>query len=889
MLLTNTRSLLNKMDEFQAVISTSAVDVAVVTETWFTPNLPTEAKDIPNYNLFSKCWSDRRGGGVAVYTRCTIPSKPLDIAVPTDLEYVWVQLRPHWLPRSVSSIALCAVYHPPNSTRDDVLLEFLADSIDDVRRQYSGVGVVVLGDFNRLDVSTLCSEHSLKPVVTVPTHKNATLDQVLASDTLVQCYQPPTADPPVGASDHNCVIWSGRSSSCGQNKVVKKVVRPLRQSDLRSFGSWITEHHWEEVYSAARATDKCSAFYSTMCSAIEKYFPAKTVRLHERDKPWMTPGLKAMILLRQKAFREQNLPEVKRLLNKIISNIQLLKATFYQQKVKGLKKADPKKWYQAIKEMGNMGKRHLNIDIPGVSPSSAVDVANAINTHLAAASQKHEPLRLHDLPAYLPAPAPPPAVSVWDMWNRLRNIKIGKAVGPDGISPRIIREFACELSEPLCDVMNTSLCQGEVPDLFKDADVVPIPKEMPPRLDKLRPISLTSIFAKVCEGIVRDWCLRDILPNLDPRQFGSLHGCSTAHYLARLVHNILEAADKPGYVTTLVLTDFSRAFDYVHHQTAICKLIDLGVRPSLVPWVSSFLSGRRQRVRYQGAVSDWVTLTCGVPQGTKLGPLVFLALVNDALPSNETSSDSFKYVDDISVSESRHVSARPKIREDIDGLTRWTDTNYMSLNPSKCKVMVFCFARNPPPTPEITVGPSQLEVVQAARILGVILQYNLKWTDHVTMIVGKGCKRLYVLRTLKKHGLDTSDLILIYIGFVRPVLEYACVIWHPGLTRDLSTKIERVQKRSLRAILGSEYVCYQSALDSTGLSRLDARRDELCLKFARSLIGSDRYRAWLPPRRADVHKRTLRNSTKLAQFKCRTQRMANSTLPYCVRLLNDCC
>ena len=138
----------------------------------------------------------------------------------------------------------------------------------------------------------------------------------------------------------------------------------------------------------------------------------------------MTPGLKAMILLRQKAFKDGNLPEVKRLRNKIARNIQLLKTTFYQQKVKSLKKADPKKWYQAIKEMSNMGKGQLNIDVPGVSPSSTADVANAINSHLAAASQKHAPLQLQDLPVYLPAPAPPPVVSVWDMWHRLKEVKI---------------------------------------------------------------------------------------------------------------------------------------------------------------------------------------------------------------------------------------------------------------------------------------------------------------------------------------------------------------------------------------------------------------------------------------------------------------------------------
>ncbi|XP_035697779.1 uncharacterized protein LOC118430852 [Branchiostoma floridae] len=454
------------MDELSLILNSSEAHIAVVTETWFSEDLPAEATSIEGYSVFRRDRPNKRGGGVAVFVNNSITAKPLNL-VPAGLECLWIQLRPHWLPRSVSSIALCAVYHPPNSSRDDDLLDFLSDSIDDVRRQYPGVGVVVLGDLNRLDVSAICSEHSLKPVVTVPSRENAILDQVLASDAFAQCYQPPTADPPVGASDHNVLIWSSKSPSSMQNKMVKKIVRPLRQSDLRSFGSWITEHHWGEVYSAISATDKCSAFYTTLCSAIKKYFPPKVVCLHERDKPWMTPGLKDLILLRQKAFKEQNLPELKRLRNKIIHTIQLPKTTFYQKEIKG------------------------------VSPSSTVDVANAINSHLAAALQKHAPLRLEDLPAYLPSPAPPPVVSVWDMWNRLRNVKIGKATGPDGISPRIIREVSFELSQPLCDVMNTSLCQGEVPDMFKDADVAHIPNEMPPRLEKLRPISLTPIFAKV--------------------------------------------------------------------------------------------------------------------------------------------------------------------------------------------------------------------------------------------------------------------------------------------------------------------------------------------------------------------------------------------------------
>ncbi|KAI8522201.1 hypothetical protein Bbelb_019550 [Branchiostoma belcheri] len=758
---TSYRSLLNKMDEFQLVLSTSAIDVAVVTETWFTPSLPLGATDIPNFNQFSKCRSDRRGGGVAVYTKHTIPSKPLDVAVPTELECVWVHLRPHWLPRSVSSIALCAVYHPPNSTSDNALLDFLSDSIDDVRRQYPGVGVVVLGYLNHLDVSTICHEHFLKPVVSVPTRENAILDQVLASEALTKCYQPPTTVPPVGASDHNCVVWSGVSGSRVRNKMVKKVVRPLRQSGVRLFGSWITQHHWEEVYSAVSATDKCSAFYSTLSRAMDKYLPSKVVRLHERDKPWMTPALKAMILKRQKVFKEQNVPEVRRLRNKIANTICMLKKNFYKTKVKHLRTADPKKWYKAIKDMaGKNGE--LQIDVPGVPSSSPKAVADAINAHLSAASQQHAPLQPQELPAYLPAPAPPPTVSFWDMWHRLRMVKIGKATGNDDVSPRIVREFAFELSQPLCDIMNTSLNQGVVPGTWRDADVVPVPKEMPPRLTKLRPISLTSVFAKVCEGFVTDWCLRDILPRVDNRQFGSLRGRSTTHYMALLTHKLLEAADKPGHATTLVLTDFSRAFDSVHHNTAISKLIDLGVRPSLVPWISSFISGRRQSVRYQGVVSDWEMLTCGKASG-----------------------------------------------------------------------------------------------------------------------------RLYMLRSLKKQGLDTHDLVLIYIGFVRPVLEYCCQVWHPGLTVAEYETIERVQRRACRIILGQDFTHYNTALQDLSLDPLALRRCDLCRNFARSLLKSPDFRKWLPPRREKISGRTTRSSNQLNTYKTRTVRFAKSPIMYATTLLNE--
>ena len=133
------------------------------------------------------------------------------------------------------------------------------------------------------------------------------------------------------------------------------------------------------------------------------------------------------------------------------------------------------------------------------------------------------------------------------------------------------------------------------------------------------------------------------------------------------------------------MTDFSKAFDCVDHTLAIQRLHDLGVRSEIMPWIVNFLKARRQRVRYHSALSEWETISCGVPQGTKLGPIAFIGVINDA--SESTNSSSFKYVDDLSLAEVRPASVHTQIDLDLQDLEDWTDSNHLKLNPSKCKVI----------------------------------------------------------------------------------------------------------------------------------------------------------------------------------------------------------
>ena len=152
-------------------------------------------------------------------------------------------------------------------------------------------------------------------------------------------------------------------------------------------------------------------------------------------------------------------------------------------------------------------------------------------------------------------------------------------------------------------------------------------------MDKLRPVSLTPTLAKVAEGLVGRWMMEDMNPNLDQKQFGNRKHRFTSHYLVQLVQYAYHALED-GQSADLLAIDYSKAFDRVDINVALKKLIQMNVRPQLLPWIGNFLSGRRHCVRANGTTSTWFETTCGVPQGTKLGPVVFLAMVNDVVQAH---------------------------------------------------------------------------------------------------------------------------------------------------------------------------------------------------------------------------------------------------------------
>ena len=235
-----------------------------------------------------------------------------------------------------------------------------------------------------------------------------------------------------------------------------------------------------------------------------------------------------------------------------------------------------------------------------------------------------------------------------------------------------------------------------MPTVWKQANIVAIPKSKPPKLieQDLRPISLTPTLSKIFESLIGRWMLEKIGDKFDKNQFGALKGRSTTHALVDIVHKWHKAVDDKKSVR-IVFVDYAKAFDHVDHPTVMTKLSAIGVPPIVLRWLHSFLTDRQQRVMINGIFSDWASPNGGMPQGTWLGPYVFLTLINDL----SSAMDLHKFVDDCTLSEIVDKHETSAMQREMDSLVKWSETNHMNINGKKTKEMLLGSIGKTPPSP----------------------------------------------------------------------------------------------------------------------------------------------------------------------------------------------
>ena len=349
---------------------------------------------------------------------------------------------------------------------------------------------------------------------------------------------------------------------------------------------------------------------------------------------------------------------------------------------------------------------------------------------------------------------------------------------------------------------------------------------------------------------------------------------------------MLSELDKPDKLFSLVMYDFKKGFDLIDHNILINRIHAMGLSSSFTRWLVSFLQNRRQKVRLpNGTTSSWKSITCGIPQGTLVGPLAFLAMVNGAAAEEE---NRLKYVDDLTVYQSTPIDMieeRWALQKITDELAHWSSNSKMVLNAEKCQVMHFYTAKKPIVLPDIMLNGQSLPIVSQTKLLGVNLSSDLSWQAHVDSIVKKASKAFYMLHIMKRFQPPREQLLTIYTTYVRPLLEYCAPVFHASLTASQANQIERVQKRALKLIGGYD-ISYQQLLEDMHLDSLADRRSQLCLRFAKKLLNSAEHRDILPPERVTISTRRTRYAHLLQPYRCGA-RLRKSSVPYMTTLLNQ--
>jgi hypothetical protein len=635
------------------------------------------------------------------------------------------------------------------------------------------------------------------------------------------------------------------------------------------------------MYSLDNVDAKVHYFNETVAALLDTYLPLYTITCCVNDKPWVTAEFRHQIRARQYAWSIGDHTSYNKLRNRVNRLTKKLRAQYYNKLVKKLHTQDPRLWWRGVNKLtGRVTRSGLQPLIDSAANSDVQLFADLVNQTLCEVSQDLKPLSQVPIEHWVKKNESATnsidySITALEVFNSLSRIDVHKSPGPDNLPNWVLREYAFAISEPICHIFNYSLQNGVMPDIWKAANVVPIPKSHPPASvqDDLRPISLTPTLSKVLERLIGKRMLPCISAKFDHRQYGALKGRSTTHALIDITHMCHLALDNRQSVRCAFI-DFRKAFDHVDHETVLRKMSEWNIDTSLLRWMHSYLYNRHQRVKVGDITSSWLSPNGGMPQGSFFGPYVFLILINDLL----TTVPLIKFVDDVTAVEIVRQGDASQMQSVIEQIAEWSDANLMSINTNKSKEMVLGPLLNENPA-NLALRTDTIQTVKSFKLLGVNISSDLRWNEHIDTTCSKASKRLHYLSLLKRSSLSEKELIHYYKTVVRPVLEYACPVWQSSLTSDQHERIEAVQRRALRIISGSKDYDLQCAIYD--IEPLSIRLRNLSKSFFdRICQPSDCLHYLLPPSRPSNATEKLRHFNKLPLIQCRTERFRKSFIPY---------
>ena len=380
--------------------------------------------------------------------------------------------------------------------------------------------------------------------------------------------------------------------------------------------------------------------------------------------------------------------------------------------------------------------------------------------------------------------------------TKLLKLDASKAMGPDKVPAVILKTLAEEVAFPLTIIFNKSLGDGVVPSDWKTAEVTAIFKKGS-KCDpgNYRPVSLTSIACKMLESFVRDQLVEfmETYELFSDSQHGFRHHKSCVMQLLEVMNDFANFIENQEDIDSIYL-DFRKAFDTVPHLRLMNKLKAYGIEGSLAKWIYSFLTGRSQRVRVNDSYSGFASVNSGIPQGSILGPVLFIIFIND-LPDCVQSLCKI-FADDTKIYGSHHT--HDVLQDDLYRLLNWSEVWQLHFNSSKCSVLHYGSTNKNHKYYIDKNCTKELKTTDNEKDVGVTFCPKLKFDLHISNTIKKANRLTGIIKRSFTY-IDHVMFLKLYKTIIRPNLEYANTIWYPSFKRQ-SIDIEKVQRRATKIL-----------------------------------------------------------------------------------------
>ena len=624
------------------------------------------------------------------------------------------------------------------------------------------------------------------------------------------------------------------SPQSGTQHIVK---RDWFRSDFLSISRELGDIEWEFLFTNLSVNDCYSVFLEILTELIEMYVPVKP----ENPSPkWLSSPPRALMRDRSRAWQlykdrrcslgrnhpiVQNCLEDFQNINYRYRNFSQMKQSRYERKLVSILKDAPKAFHGYIrgrkKGCPTVGPLRLN---DGNLTADCASMCEEFASAFCSVFVNVDPV--DPMPdQYCSEQMNALQVTYDAVVGKLESLKSSSSAGEDNIHPLLLKSCAETLALPLSLIFRLSLSTGSLPDDWKRSKVVPIFKSGSKSSPlNYRPVSLTSVPCKVLERLLVEHIMDFINENglFSQNQFGFRSGHSAEDQLLLIYSDVVKQVDI-GNIVDMLFLDYSKAFDVVNHRLLLRKLSSLGFSRQMIGWIEGFLCGRRMSVSVGGESSRFVDVSSGVPQGSVLGPVLFLIYVNCI--AEGLKCKWYAYADDfklyIQYPKGQDQDNSTVLQSDLSLIDSRSISWNLNLNPAKCVVVRFGGGAYQEAGSGYFVGNQELRLVEFHRDLGIVVDHTLKFHRHINTLV---CKASGLANQLLRATIcrDGDFMVALFVSHIRPLLDYCSTVWNLGYLGDLR-KLESVQRRWTKQVAGLSEQPYESRLRHLGLFSVEGR------------------------------------------------------------------